>query len=270
MGCICQSLAIFQQAIDVSRFLHGVRGGYASWMLRLPELHLSVVVLFNHFLWDMQDYAIKVADLFLEEKTAPKPRAEQTAAPHQTAAPIELSTEQLEKRSGTYFNSQRAASRRITYTEGRLRFQGYDLVPLSENLFFFEVEPQMRVEFIPAKDGTVAEMKTITFSDEYIYDRVETISPTPNELAQYVGRYYSPELDVYWTIVAEDDHLVAKRRKYVNSKLTPLFRDTFSDDWEPLMGYPTTYLVAFDRDESDTITGLSVSGTRMRKLKFIK
>lgn len=31
---------------------------------------------------------------------------------------------------------------------------------------------------------------------------------------------------------------IAQRRKYVDSKLTPLFRDAFSDDWEPLIGYP--------------------------------
>jgi len=153
MGCISQSLAIFQQAIDVSRFLHGVRGGYASWMLRFPELHLSVVILFNHFLWDMQDYAIKVADSFLEEKTAPRPRGEPTAAPQQTAAPVELSAEQLEKRAGTYFSARRAASRQITYAEGRLRFQGFDLVPLSENLFFFEVEPTGILKQLPGRLG---------------------------------------------------------------------------------------------------------------------
>jgi len=248
----------------------GGQGGYGSWMMRFPELHLSIVVLFNHFLWNMQDYAIKVADLFLEEKMAPKPRVEQTATPQQTAEPVELSAEQLEKRAGTYFSARRAASRQITYTENRLRFQGFDLVPLSENLFFFEVEPQTRVEFVPAKDGTVVGMKTITSSDEYGYERVETVSPTPNELAQHTGRYYSPELDVYWTLVAEDDHLVAQRRKYMNSKLTPLFRDAYSDDWEPLMGYPTTYLVAFERDKRDTIIGLRVSGTRVRNLRFIK
>jgi hypothetical protein len=86
----------------------------------------------------------------------------------------------------------------------------------------------------------------------------------------YAGRYYSPELDIYWTLVAEADHLIAKRRKYVDSKLTPLFTDTFSDDWEPLMGYPTTYLVVFERDQRGAITGLRVSGSRVRHLRFIK
>jgi hypothetical protein len=113
-------------------------------------------------------------------------------------------------------------------------------------------------------------MATITSSGEYGYDRVETISPTPAELAQYAGRYYSPELDIYWTVEMGQDHLRIKRRKYVDSKLTPLFTDAFSDDWLPLMGYPTTYLLVFERDEHESITGLRVSGTRVRNLSFTR
>ena len=244
----------------------GGQGGYGSWMTRFPELHLSVVVLFNHFLWDMQDYAIKVADLFLEDKAA----AGQPAAAPAPAVPSGVSAPQLEKKAGQYFSAERAAVREVTYADGRLQLGGYALVPVSENLFFFEVEPQTKVEFIPAADGAVAGVKTITSSGEYHYKRVEVVLPTADVLAQYAGRYYSPELDIYWTLVAEADHLLARRRKYVESKLTPLFADTFSDDWEPLIGYPTTYLVVFERDQRGAITGLRVSGSRVRHLRFIK
>jgi hypothetical protein len=144
------------------------------------------------------------------------------------------------------------------------------LLPLSENRFCFEVEPETHVEFSLAADGGVAAMKTITSSGEYRYDRVETLAPTPEQLAGYAGRYYSPELDLTWTVEAGDDHLVARRRKYVYSKMTPIFADAFSDDWTPLMGYPTTYLLVFERDQIGTVTGLRVSGTRVRNLHFIR
>lgn len=248
----------------------GGQGGYGAWMVRLPELHLSVVVLFNHFLWEMRDYAIKLADLFLEDKPAQQAAAEEPTAPQEAATPVELSEDQLEEKAGTYFSAQRATLRDVIYAEGRFQYQGLDLVPLSENRFFFETEPHIYVEFTPAASGAVAGLKTITPSGVYCYDRVETATPTPDDLARYAGRYYSPELDIYWTIVAMDDHLVARRRKYVDSKLTPLFTDAFSDDWLPIMDYPTTYLVVFERDAHDTITGLRVSGTRVRNLKFVK
>ena len=246
----------------------GGQGGYGAWLVRFPERHLSVIVLFNHFLWDMTEYALKVADLFLEDRS-PAPE-EPSEAAEEPAAAVELSAEQLAKKAGTYFSAERAAIREIACTEGKLQFQGLDLVPLSEDTFAFEVEPETQVAFIPAADGTVTAMKTITSSGEYGYDRVETVSTTADELAQYAGRYHSPELDIYWTIVTGEDHLVAKRRKYVDSVLTPLFADAFSDDWLPLMDYPTTYLVVFERDEQGAIAGLRVSGTRVRNLWFAR
>jgi hypothetical protein len=246
----------------------GSQGGYSSWMLRFPELHLSVVVLFNHFLWNMREYALQVADLFLEDNTSRALAAEEAAPPEEVAAPIELSVEQLGDKAGTYYSARRAALRHITLGETHLQFQGLDLLPLSETRFCFEVEPETHVEFSLAADGRVASMKTITSSGQYAYDRVETVAPTPERLAQYVGRYYSPELDIYWMIEAGDDHLIAKRRKYVDSRLTPVFTDAFSDDWTPLMGYPTTYLVVFERDQAGIVAGLRVSGTRVRNLQF--
>jgi CubicO group peptidase (beta-lactamase class C family) len=244
----------------------GEHGGHCSWMVRFPERHLSVVMLFNHFLREMRDYALKVADVFLEDKT---PMSTPPFTPVATAT-IELSAAELEEKAGTYFSTERAALREITYTGGRLQYQGLDLVPASEDLFFFEVEPQTRVEFVRTADDTVSAMKTITLSGEYGYDRVETAVPTSEFLAQYAGSYYSPELDITWRLSAEDDHLVARRRKYVDSKLAPIFRDAFSDDWEPLMGYPTTFLVLFERDRGETVSGLRVSGSCVRHLHFVK
>jgi hypothetical protein len=183
---------------------------------------------------------------------------------------VEPGAEHLADKAGTYFSAQRAALREITFVEGRLQFQGLDLLPLSETRFYFEVEPETHVEFSLAGDGRVAGMKTITASGEYGYDRVETAAPTAEQLTGYAGRYYSPELDLTWTIDAGDDHLVARRRKYVDSELTPVFVDAFSDDWTPLMGYPTAYLVVFERDGAGAITGLRVSGTRVRNLRFAK
>jgi CubicO group peptidase (beta-lactamase class C family) len=248
----------------------GSQGGYSSWMVRFPELHLSVVVLFNHFLWNMREYALQVADLFLEDNPSAATAAEEAAVPAEAAAPIELSTGDLAAMAGTYFSAQRATLRQIECVKGRLQFQGLDLLPLSETRFCFEVEPETHVEFSLAADGSVAGMKTITSSGEYPYDRVETVGPPPGQLAQYSGRYYSPELDIHWTIEAGDDHLIAKRRKYVDSQLRPVFADAFSDDWTPLMGYPTSYLVVFERDREGAVAGLRVSGTRVRNLQFVK
>ena len=130
--------------------------------------------------------------------------------------------------------------------------------------------PDTEVEFASATDGSVARMKVITASGDYYYQQVDKVSPTQDELAQYAGRYYSQELDITWTFVAGVGCLIAQRRKYEDSKLTPLFKDAFNDDWLPLMGYPTTYLVVFERDANGEVSGLRVTGTRVRNLRFAR
>jgi CubicO group peptidase (beta-lactamase class C family) len=248
----------------------GSQGGYGAWMVRFPELYLSVVVMFNLFLWAMRDYAIRVADLFLEDHPSQQRVPGTTATQQQAATAIELGAEQLEAKAGTYYDAQRGSLREVTCAEGQLQYQGLVLVPASETRFYFQDMPDTEVEFAPATEHAPARLKTITASGDYFYERVETVSPTQAELAQYAGRYYSPELDLTWTFVAGDGHLVAKRRKYVDSKLTPLFTDAFNDDWLPLMGYPTTYLVVFERDANGKVTGLRVTGTRVRNLSFVR
>ncbi|MFN2302992.1 MAG: serine hydrolase domain-containing protein, partial [Anaerolineales bacterium] len=248
----------------------GGQGGYGSWMVRFPERHLSVVVLFNHFLWDMQDFALKLADLYLEDRFVSESQVEEPANPPKVVPAVDLSEEQLKKKVGLYFNAQRAASRQVTYANGQLQFQGYTLVAMNENLFFFEVEPQTKVAFITTGDGTIMGMKTITSSGDYIYKLVETAPETPNALTEFEGQYYSPELEIDWILSVAANHLIAKRRKYPDSQLTVLFQDTFRDDWEPLMGYPTTYLVCFVRDEEGKVIGLRVSGDRVRNIYFVK
>ena len=248
----------------------GSQGGYGAWMVRFPELHLSVAVLFNLFLWAMRDHAIRVADLFLEDRPSGQLLSEKTPTQPQAGKAVDLDAEQLEAKAGTYYDAQRGALRHVTCTEGQLQYQGLVLVPTSEMRFYFQDMPDTEVEFAPATEQAPARMKVITASGDYVYERVETVSPSQDALAQYAGRYYSPELDITWTFVAGDGHLVAKRRKYVDSKLTPLFTDAFNDDWLPLMGYPTTYLVVFDRDASGEVTGLRVTGTRVRNLRFVR
>lgn len=236
----------------------GQHGGYCAWMLRFPELHLSVAVLFNHFMWETRDYAIKVVDLFLNDKT--EAQATEPTAPPASPQAVELSEAQLQAKAGSYFDPGRAALRQITVADGQLHYNGHALVPLSENRFHFQMEPQTQVEFRPDS------VKTITPSGEYRYGRVETI--LPDDLSEYTGRYYSPELDIYWALEVRDSQLVIHRRKHVDTTLNPVFTDAFRDDWQPIVGWPLTFMLVFERDEYGVVNALRVSGDRVRRLKF--
>jgi hypothetical protein len=231
-------------------------------MVHIPDARLSVIVLFNLFLWNTRSFALEVADQYLGDGQDPKPAE---IAGREPAPPLS-SPGGGEGMTGVYFNEARAALRTITLEGGTLCFEGFALARVGDDRFRLTDEPHVLVEFGDAVAGVPQRVRTITPSGEYSYRRVETVAPS--DLEPYAGRYYSPELDVWWTLKVAGDNLEVTRRKYPDSMLTPVFVDAFSDDWTPLMGYPTSYLLLFDRDDLGRIRGLRVTGARVRNLQF--
>ena len=84
------------------------------------------------------------------------------------------------------------------------------------------------------------------------------------------GTYECPELAVKWAIEAAEDHLVVHRPRFPDTIMTPVFRDGFVDSWDPIVGFPFSFLIRFDRDSSDAVVGCRVSGDRVRNLRFVR
>jgi CubicO group peptidase (beta-lactamase class C family) len=88
--------------------------------------------------------------------------------------------------------------------------------------------------------------------------------PTPvqlnaEQLAAYAGEYYSPDAEVTFTVVAENDRLIVKRRPDTRFVLMPTTTDTFQ------AGLGT---IRFIRDSSGKITELSIRQARVYDLRF--
>jgi len=234
----------------------GNQGGYCAGMFRFPEAHFSVILLTNIFIWGTRDIALRVAELYLGDRLK-----EPTKSPR-PITPVVLSQEQLEDKAGKYFHAGRGAFREITLSDGALRLFGRRLLPVNDNAFVLEDDPSVRLTF------TQGTMQIASSVSDYTYKRVEAAALNAGELEEYAGRYYSPELDVHWTIVLEGGRLAVKRHKYNDSYLTPLFTDGFNDDWSSIVGYPVNYFIMFERDGG--VTGFAVSEDRMRRVRFVR
>jgi CubicO group peptidase (beta-lactamase class C family) len=84
---------------------------------------------------------------------------------------------------------------------------------------------------------------------------------TAAQLAEYVGEYYSEELQTTYKVVGEGDKLSVKRRNRPDSALTPTIKDTFT-----LGGLSFN----FNRDGQKRITGFKLDAGRVRNLRFVK
>ncbi len=92
--------------------------------------------------------------------------------------------------------------------------------------------------------------------------RVADWKPDAEALAGYAGRYYSHELETFYTVFLEDEELRIGHRRHGDFDLSSKEQDVFAcGEW---------YIgsVTFERDEAGKIASLSMSNGRVRDLSF--
>ena len=86
-------------------------------------------------------------------------------------------------------------------------------------------------------------------------------APDAEEMATYVGRYFSKEMEAFYEIVLDDNALVLKHRRFKDAKLKILKMDVFT------VGFPLGEL-SFVRGDAGDLTGFAASNGRTRGVLF--
>jgi CubicO group peptidase (beta-lactamase class C family) len=234
----------------------GQHGGYCSWVLQLPDDGLAVIALHNCYQWAGRQLPIRVVDLYLGTG-----EPAETAEPAAGAVPIQVSAAALAQKAGTYFSPRQGTVRHLEVRNGKLVYLPYELtlVPVAQDRFVFGGESGSWVEF----DETGMQLHADTVIR---YERVEQTESEPSD--RYAGRYYCPELQTFWWIEVEGNGLVVRRTREALTTLTALFGDTFGDDWAPIVGFPLTYTLAFQRGPDGEVDGFRLFGAGVRGLRF--
>jgi len=247
----------------------GQHGGYTAQIVRFPSEHATSIVLFNRFTFETRRYAIELADILLGDRLRAQPSQEENVPATLDIKLVTLREDQLQAKAGKYFNARRAALREVVLRKGKLSWKGqFDMLPVDENTFALKGMTHYRIVFSGDTDGVPVRVQFIDGKTIHDYDRVAPAPPSTGALKEYTGRYYSPELDLTWTIALEDAQLVVKRQRYVDTPLASVFRDGFTDDWSKIADFPMIYFWKFDRTDDGAISGFAVSDDRMRNLKF--
>ncbi len=87
---------------------------------------------------------------------------------------------------------------------------------------------------------------------------------TAEQLEEFAGDYFSPELEALYRLAVEGDTLVARHVRHGDVALTPLDDDEFTGaSW-------FLRRVAFTRDDRGLVDGFRVTGGRVRNLRFVR
>jgi len=222
----------------------GATGGYTAHLARYTDQQVSVAVLCNSAGANAEGSAQAVAELYLTGLKST------TRTPSYT-----LSDTEAARLAGQYRFLKPVDVVTIAQAQGGLRDQyGATLVPKSATRFetdFFTYEFN--------DDGKLRLVDIYGLSD--VFDRVEPVKPTLDQLQTLAGRYVSEELETTLTVAVQGDRLVIRRRPDLTTPLTPAWADAFSSP----LGW-----VLFTRDGSGRAVGLSINQYRAWDVRFVR
>lgn len=230
----------------------GAWAGYRTIIRMFPDQKLAFIVLGNTNDNNLNGgFTGKLVSLFLEKKN-------NTVVPIKTIKAYQPATAALNKYTGNYkWGGGEVA---ITRHNGVLMFQysgedAYPTVAVSDSVFLLEAANKT-FTFHTDKHGAV---NTFTFRDKP--GKRFTIYKTPvNELRQYNGTYYSPELEAVYHVYIKDKKLFIHHFRRGDFELSSNTKDEFTNDIGTLVFY---------RDAKG-ISGFKLSGSRVRNIRFNK
>lgn len=235
----------------------GAWAGYRAEMIRFPDQRFSVVCLCNLATANPGQLARQVADLYLSDQLRSEP---------DRAAVVELPLRQLRDKTGDYWSAATGATWHVALEDGRLIMSvpglSNQLAPLAPSRFqVVNASRPIEVVFDANGPGGALRMRVSQEGRKpEFFSRVQFVSPKPEQLADYVGEYYSDELEAAYKLIVEEGRLYFRHRNAPNAALQPAAPDHFR-----VRGLA----ISFARDQNRRVSSMSVNAGRVRNIRFL-
>jgi CubicO group peptidase (beta-lactamase class C family) len=246
----------------------GGDAGFRTYAVRFPDQALSVNVLGNLGSVNPSDLAFRAAAVYLEDEMVAaeaEPGTTEDEAPEAESPVVDPVT--LERYTGA-FQLQPGVQVFIRLESRGLVAEGpglppVNLLPLSEIRFQVEGNPTW-VTFNQNPAGEVESLTLEQQGQEQVAPRVDPFDPGTVTLAEFEGRFYSPELETFYDLAVEEGVLLARHIRHDPITLTATGPDAFSGS---IFFFGQA---EFDRDEGGRVRSMRVSSGRVRNVVFEK
>jgi len=243
--------------------------GYQGTLHRFPDQHFSVALLCNIRGINPDGLARQVVDLYLANQYMPAPanQGDSTTAP---PSALKVSEKELASLAGLYWNPVTDVVRRVYVRDGKLMYSRApgnesELAALGGNRFLMlGVRNKVEIAFKSQRPGIPLQMfVTEAGGKPNVHHSVQPASYQPQQLAEFVGEYYSSELDLTYRITAQGDKMLFRTGNWGDFLLSPRFVDSFANPQE--MGS-----LIFSRDRKNRVAGFVIRSGKVRNLRFNK
>jgi hypothetical protein len=234
----------------------GSEAGFRAQMIRFPEQKFSVICLANLSTINPTKLCKQVADLYLAEQFE-----------QEKARFIELPEQELKDKTGTFRDPKIGAICELFFKDGKLMVNMFDMN--------FQIAPLSKTQFrsVDASFGTEVRFEKqdqnkpllmhveVEGEKPVIFEAIQLVSPTSTQLAEYVGDYYSDELQFTYKLVLRDGKLFFRHKNAPKKPLSQTLRDMFK------VSYVTIHFI---RDRQNKISAFTLSSERARNIRFVK
>jgi CubicO group peptidase (beta-lactamase class C family) len=243
--------------------------GYQSQFIRFPDRHFSVICLANLSTFDPTKLAFQVADLYLKDEyieaiANPMPRPVESLAESNLPWRINLPLSELQLRTGFYHNPTTNSIWELEIKDeklmARLAWMYFQLAPIDSN-HFKSIDAVFNYDIEFPDRSTQMIVKVDAGKGIEIFTLQKLSASTSQSLTDYIGIYYSVELESAYKITLEEDKIFVKCKGNLPFHLKSIGENLFLAE---------TDRFKFIRDEQERVIGFDLCGTRVRRLHFSK
>ena len=238
--------------------------GFRADLVRFPEEELSIIVLANNSIINSTGKAFEVADFYLPSKTE---NAIENAPSEFPPIPKEYADQLI----GKYFSDDLNMWRRITYENDTLFYDSGNLdykVPLLKTTstsfeitqFDSPIKLKFNGDYLNIDYGWVC----------YNFQKFNDALPNWNDLTKYIGNYYSDELNTYYRVFKQNNHLKIQVNNNEPFEIFPKPSDTRINWNSKSMVWLGYAMMKFKFDGLNKIEGFSIGDNRVRGIYFEK
>ncbi len=248
----------------LKRYQHGGADiAHRSAMMIFPEIEGAVVTQSNLSNFD-GSIPNAIAEVFFEEQLQETEEAEEE---EEQLTEFEYNPEDFDALTGRYELSimpgfvltfSRDGERIYTQATNQPEI---DLTATTDSTFNL-IGVNAAITFHRNEDGT-ADSLTLHQNGHHIAKKLHW-EPSEEEIQSYTGRYFSEEIETFFTVSLKDSSLMLQNYQFEEaSTLSPVNKDSFS------AGFPISE-VKFLRNEEGVVTGFEASNGRTRGVLFEK
>ena len=245
----------------------GADVAHRSMFVYFPEINAGLTTQSNHAQFN-SGVAYELAAAFF--KDAMEEEEGETAGTEGAFDPEDYDPEAFDEFAGRYaldaapdfiLSFTREDDTFYTQATGQQRLE---IVPTSDSTFRL-LAVDASVTFLRDEEGDVEGLTLHQNGDNHATrlegDEAEAWEPTPEELADFEGRFFSEELETFYHFTVEEGELVLGQRRLDRTTLAPGEEDAFSGGGLSL---------EFERDRNGRVTGFYVSNVRTRDVRFAR